>query len=111
MRRRCVDGVGQQPGGRVGAVQRGRRQQPGQAVVEFVGLAHAACGEQARQQRVHAGLLQRKGGARRHVAGLQVHHRASSRASGSAPRQRAVRRCQAPGWPTRWVVACVRRTA
>ena len=46
----------------------GRRQQARQAVVELVGAAHAARGEQARQQRVHAGLLQRPGGARRHVA-------------------------------------------
>ena len=63
------DRVGQQPRRGVAALQRGRRQQLRQRVVELVGARHAARGEQARQQRVHAGLLERERDARRHVAG------------------------------------------
>jgi hypothetical protein len=73
-------------------------QQAGQAVVELVGAAHAARGEQARQQRVHAGLFEREGGARRHVAASAAWggHRASSTAAGDRLRQRAARRCHRP---------------
>ena len=62
------DGVGQQPGGFIRALERGGRQQPRQRRIELVGRAHAARRIQARQQRVHARLLQRPGHARWHVA-------------------------------------------
>jgi hypothetical protein len=45
--------------------------------------AHAARGQQPRQQRVHAGLFEREAHARRHVAGLQDHRR--SRVQQGAP--------------------------
>ena len=70
-----ADRVGEQPRGRGGAEQARRRQQARQAVVELVGGLHAAGGEQARQQRMHARLLERPGGARRHVAGHDRHRR------------------------------------
>jgi hypothetical protein len=74
--------------------------------------AHAARGQQPRQQRVHAGLLEREGGARRHVAGHGCgHHRDSSRRRliGAAPArgQASARRCAGAG--ARWR-RCVRRT-
>ena len=60
--------AGQQPGRVAQALELGGRQQLGQALVQLGGLAHAARGEQARQQRRDAGLLQRPGGARRDFA-------------------------------------------
>ena len=65
------DGVGQQRGG-LGAPFRpaggSRRARPSSS---SSGVAHAARGKQPRQQRVHAGLLQRPGGAGRDVADYQ----------------------------------------
>jgi hypothetical protein len=60
MRWPLLDGIGQQHAAASAAPRRpsgGSRRC--QAVVQFVGLAHAARGEQPRQQRVHAGLLER----------------------------------------------------
>jgi hypothetical protein len=76
-----IDRVGQQAGGVVDALERGRRQQPRQAVVEFVRAPDAARGEQACQQRMHAGTFEGMGSARGHVAGVdqQVGHRGASR--------------------------------
>ena len=65
--------IGQQTGGLLRAAQRGRRQQFGQSVVEFVGAVDAARRIKLRQQRVNAGLLQRPDAARRHVAYLNFH--------------------------------------
>ena len=99
-----ADRVGEQLRGRGRAEQARRRQQRRQAVVELVGGAHAAGGEQARQQRMHARLLERPGGARRHVAGLDRHRRQGHRVltglrARRAPRsacQRRRRRCSRP---------------
>lgn len=48
-------------------------QQPTQAIVQFILGAHAARGIQARQQRVHAGLFQRPGGAGGNVSCYYFH--------------------------------------
>ena len=66
-------GIGQQDGRFARALERGRRQQPRQPIVEFVGSVDAARGIQLRQQGVDAGLLQRPDAARRHVAYLYFH--------------------------------------
>ena len=71
----CSDGIGKETRRGLRAEQFGRRQQARQAVVELVGAAHAAGCEQARQQRVHTGLLQRPCGAWRHVAQAQRRRR------------------------------------
>jgi hypothetical protein len=87
-----LDRVGQQARGLGAAAQRGRRQQLRHRVVELLGAAHAARGEQAREQRMHAGLLQRERGARRDVARVdagRVAHSASS--TGHAATRRARR--------------------
>jgi hypothetical protein len=52
---------------------------------------HAARGVQARQQRVHAGLFERPGGARRNVAGDDLHS-----ASSTLPSARAVEQALGP---------------
>ena len=94
-RRRCATPAPMASASRLaaslGAEQAGRRQQARQGVVELVGGADAARGEQARQQRVHAGLLEGPGGARRDVAvdeaGARRHggaHRAASTSCGRA---------------------------
>jgi hypothetical protein len=79
------DGVGQQHWAACFARLAGRRgQQAGQAVVQLVAGVHAARGVQARQQRVHAGLLQRPGGAGGNVSCYYFHScsRTSSKALG-----------------------------
>ncbi len=63
-----LHGVGQQDGSLIDAFEFGRRQQLRQAFVELGAGAQATRSEQARQQRVDAGLLKRPGGARRHIA-------------------------------------------
>jgi hypothetical protein len=91
------------------ALQRGGRQQAAQAVVEFVLGQHAAGGVQAGQQRVDAGLFQRPGGARRNVAGDDLHRPSSSRGRAGGDQARA----SAPpaALPLRQVRARRRRTA
>ena len=64
---------GQQHAGFTRAQQAFGWQQQRQAVVQFIGLAYTTRGQQARQQRVHTGLLQRKAHARRDISGLQDH--------------------------------------
>lgn len=66
-------GVCQQAGGVVDAFQARRGQQAAQAVVQLLMGAHAACGVQAREQRVHTGLLQRPGGAWGNVSCYYFH--------------------------------------
>ncbi len=66
-------GVGQQAGGRLYALQARRGQQAGQAIVQLVAGGHAACGVQARQQGVEARLLQRPGSAGRDVSSYDFH--------------------------------------
>ena len=69
-------GVGQQARGGVDAFEAfftAGRQQTAQAVVQLVLGAHAAGGIQARQQRVHTGLLQRPGGAGGNVSCYYFH--------------------------------------
>ena len=72
-----------------------------QAVVQFVLVGHAAGGEQAGQQRVHAGLLQRPGGAGGNVS-LDDLHSLSSAAARVGARRPAVARCHRR-WPGRWI--------
>ena len=64
------DRVGEQRCGGVGAFHRRRRQQVCQAVVEFFVRLHTSRCEQPRQQRMHPGLFECEGRARRHVAGF-----------------------------------------
>ena len=100
MQMRCLarDGVGEQARRGLRAEQFGRRQQARQAVVELVGAAHAARGEQARQQRVHAGLPpapRRRAAARRAGSGsvgLRRDHSASSTGATAGARRPRVRR-------------------
>jgi hypothetical protein len=90
------DRVGQQPGRVCTAAQAVGRQQAVQAVVELVQAGDAAGRVQACEQRMHAALLQRPGGARRDVAdpgpgfadGIQAPLAGVQR----RPRQTAVRR-------------------
>ena len=91
------DGVGQQPAGGGVALERIRGQQAAQAVVQFVGLAHAPSGEQARQQRVHAGLFEREAHARWHVTGLQDHSGSSTRCGEGADHSERRRSAQRRG--------------
>ena len=66
-----------------------------EAVVELVGRTHAAAREEPRQQRMHAGLLERPAGARRHVAQpdrVFEGHKASSSGCGAGTRQRCASR-------------------
>jgi hypothetical protein len=58
--------VGQERCGRVGVLQLRRRKQGAQVAVEVSGGAHAPGGEEARQQRVDAGLRERALGGERH---------------------------------------------
>ena len=90
------DRVGQQRGGLSDTQQAVGRQQLGQAVVEFVGAGNATGGVQARQKRVHAGLLQRIDAARRNVAGDDLHNDKSRSGKGvgdQAWRARASQPC------------------
>ena len=94
------------------ALHAGGRQQARQAVVQFVLAQHAARRIQARQQRMDAGLLERPGGARRNVAGDDL-HRASSTAAACRP---AEQRCRCGAQARRRAAAsrsarCARRTA
>ena len=66
-------GIGQQARGGVDAFESRWGQQPTQAIVQFILGAHAARGIQARQQRVHAGLFQRPGGAGGNVSCYYFH--------------------------------------
>ena len=70
---------------------------------------HAARGVQARQQRMHAGLLQRPGGARRNVAGDDL-HRASSTAGACAAAEQAAD-ASAPGRAAAAPKRCARALA
>jgi hypothetical protein len=86
--------VGQQARRGLGALQLLRRQQLRQPVVQLVGLTHAARGQQARQQRMRTGLLQRKHAARRRVAQFQPRrcHSGCSTCSTASGRQRRTSR-------------------
>ena len=65
--------VGQQHGGLGRAQQAAGRQQPGQAVIQFIHRVHAPGSIQLRQQRVNACLFELPDAAGRHVADVDFH--------------------------------------
>ena len=89
------------------AVRRSGGSRPVSARVEFLAAGDAARGVEARQQRMHAGLLQHQRRARRHRARDDARHGAASH-SGSGLRQKRQRSLRATvdfEWPCR----CPRR--
>ena len=60
--------IGQKHRGSSAAMQAFWRQQASQAIVEFIGLAHAAASKQPSQQGRHTGLLKRPNSAGRRIS-------------------------------------------